>query len=134
MRDTLNTLIYRGATQVLRVGEFASAGQPVAPTPTPLIPTAGVTAPGGINFTDIAPSDGGIKSATIWKSIAQIVMYFGYGFTFLAFLTGIVVWGYGSAFLGRDTVEHAKKTILRASAGAILLGSAGAIWTWLITR
>lgn len=127
------------AVQLAMIRAVEGAGQrnpgdaAAAPTTTPIIQPTG-TAPGGMNFNDISPTDGGIKPVTIWRPIAQIVMYVGYGFTFLAFLAGIAVWGFGSAFLGRDTVEHAKKNILRAGGAAIILGSAGAIWTWLITR
>jgi len=109
---------------------------PVVPTPTTGGDTIDVTggAPGGLDFNDITVSDGGFKFFTTWKLLAGILMYAGYVIGFLAFLASIVVWCFGSKWFGRHTVDKAKIDLLLAAFGGVVLGSAGAVWTWLITR
>ncbi len=82
---------------------------------------------------NVPASDGGIKKLNIWITLASIIKYVGYGLTFLAFLCGIVVWGFGHYFLGQHATTSAKQVIIRAGAAAVFLGLAGTIWSWLIS-
>ena len=66
--------------------------------------------------------------------IANILMYIGYGGAFLAFLIGLIMWIVGHKIGGRHVLDEGKSTILRVMAGGMILGSAGAIWTWVVTQ
>lgn len=88
----------------------------------------------GIDFTQFKPSNEGLNKLDIWKMLANVLMYVGYGAAFLAFLVGLIMWAIGHKIGGRHVLEEAKTTILRAMFIGIALGSSGAIWNWLMTR
>ena len=99
-----------------------------APAPSP--------APGGpgIDFRNTGPvGNGGITKLDIWKNLAGILMYVGFAATFLAVIAGLIVWGFAGQFLGPHHVNQAKTNILRAGGVAAALGSAGAVWNWLVS-
>lgn len=98
------------------------------PTPEPT-PAGNGT---GIDFNQFQPSNEGLTQLDIWQVIANILMYVGYGSAFLATLIGIIMWVIGHKFGGRHVLDDGKTTILRSMAAGLLLGSAGAIWTWLV--
>lgn len=88
----------------------------------------------GIDFTQFKPSNEGLQQLDIWKMLANVLMYVGYGAAFLAFLVGLIMWAIGHKIGGRHVLEEAKTTILRAMFIGIALGSSGALWNWLMTR
>lgn len=96
--------------------------------------TGGGTNRSGIDFTQFKPSNEGLNKLDIWKMLANVLMYVGYGAAFLAFLVGLIMWAIGHKIGGRHVLEEAKTTILRAMFIGIALGSSGAIWNWLMTR
>lgn len=102
-------------------------------TSTGAVPNGG-TNRSGIDFTQFRPSNEGLEKLDIWKMLANVLMYVGYGAAFLAFLVGLIMWAIGHKIGGRHVLEEAKTTILRAMFIGIALGSSGAIWNWLMTR
>ena len=108
-------------------------------TPTVAV-TSGGTPPGsgtnssGIDWTQFKPSNEGLTQLDIWKTLANILLYVGYGAAFLAFLTGLIMWAFGHKIGGRHILEEAKTTIVRAIFVGAILGSAGLFWNWLMTR
>lgn len=103
-------------------------------TADPTAPGAGTGGTGGIDFSNFKPSNEGLQQLDIWKVIANILMYIGYGGAFLAFLIGLIMWGVGHKIGGRHVLDEGKTTIIRAIAVGMILGSAGAIWTWVVTQ
>ena len=99
---------------------------PVAPTGT-ADPGNG----GSLDFRNVKPSDGGIGKLDVFKTIAAIILFVGYGAGFLAFVAGLVVYGFGNRFLGQHALVAAKQDILRAGCIAMVLGVAGTMWFWL---
>ena len=100
-------------------------------------PTEDSTAPDGgvgINFNDFRPSNEGLTQLDIWRVIANILMYVGFGAAFLAFLIGLIMWGIGHKIGGRHVLDEGKSTIFRSIAVGMILGSAGAIWTWVVAQ
>lgn len=102
-------------------------------------PTGGASSGGGTNssgidFTQFKPSNEGLTKLDIWKVLANVLMYVGYGAAFLAFLIGLIMWAIGHKIGGRHVLEEAKTTILRAIVIGVILGSAGAFWNWLMSR
>lgn len=102
-------------------------------------PTGGASSSGGTNrsgidFTQFKPSNEGLNKLDIWKMLANVLMYVGYGAAFLAFLVGLIMWAIGHKIGGRHVLEEAKTTILRAMFIGIALGSSGALWNWLMSR
>jgi hypothetical protein len=88
----------------------------------------------GINWNDFKPSNEGLTQLDIWKTLANILMYLGYAAAFLAFLVGLILWVFGHKIGGRHLLDEAKTMILRAMAVGLILGSAGALWNWLMTQ
>lgn len=58
----------------------------------------------------------------IWRVLANILMYIGYGAAFLAFLIGLIMWGFGHKIGGRHVLDEGKTTIIRAIAVGMILG------------
>ena len=113
---------------------------PAGPTSSPALPTrnggtsGGSGGAGGIEFNQFHPSNDGLTQLDIWRVLANILMYIGYGAAFLAFLIGLIMWGFGHKIGGRHVLDEGKTTIIRAIAVGMILGSAGAIWTWVVSQ
>ena len=113
---------------------------PTSPTSSPALPTrnggtsGGSGGAGGIDFNQFHPSNEGLTQLDIWRVLANILMYIGYGAAFLAFLIGLIMWGFGHKIGGRHVLDEGKTTIIRAIAVGMILGSAGAIWTWVVAQ
>lgn len=110
---------------------------PAGPTSSPALPTRdGGTSggSGGIDFNRFHPSNEGLTQLDIWRVIANILLYIGYGGAFLAFLIGLIMWGVGHKVGGRHVLDEGKTTILRAIVVGMILGSVGAIWTWVVAQ
>ena len=107
-----------------------SGGTPTSGTPTGV----GANNNSGIDWTTFQPSNEGLTQLDIWKTLANILLYVGYGSAFLAFLVGLIMWAIGHKIGGRHVLEEAKTTILRAIIVGVILGSAGLFWNWLMTK
>jgi hypothetical protein len=103
---------------------------PDTATSTPPSGTGG----SGIDFTQFHPSNEGLQQLDIWKVIANILLYVGFGGAFLAFLLGLIMWVIGHKVGGRHVLDEGKTTILRAIGVGMILGSAGGIWTWVVNQ
>lgn len=116
---------------------MAPTDDPAGPTSSPALPTReGGTGggAGGIDFNQFHPSNEGLTQLDIWRVIANILLYIGYGGAFLAFLIGLIMWGVGHKVGGRHVLDEGKTTILRAIVVGMILGSVGAIWTWVVAQ
>ena len=125
------------------IGPGQGAAQAIAPTsgatPTGSVaPSGGVTPSGtnssGIDWTQFKPSNEGLTKLDVWKVLANILLYVGYGAAFLAFLIGLIMWAIGHKIGGRHILEEAKTTLLRALVVGVVLGSSGLLWNWLMTQ
>jgi len=108
----------------------ATAGPSPGASANPTAPAGG----SGIDFSEFHPSNEGLTQLDIWKTIANILMYVGFGAAFLAFLIGLIMWGAGHKIGGRHVLDEGKTTIFRAIAVGMILGSAGTIWTWVVAQ
>ncbi len=86
---------------------------------------------GGPDFTHIKPSSAGVPKTGWIFIVAQVIMFFGLGVSFLMALGGIVGWVAGSVFGGQHISQQAKGHMLRAAIGGVALSAAGGLWTWI---
>lgn len=112
----------------------SGGGTPTAAVTSGGTPTGSGTNSSGIDWTTFQPSNEGLTKLDIWKTIANILLYVGYGAAFLAFLAGLIMWAIGHKIGGRHVLEEAKTTILRSIIIGVILGSAGLFWNWLMTK
>ncbi len=68
----------------------------------------------------------------MWSTVAGVLMWLGYVVGFLVLIGCIIMWSSGGKIFGRHVGEEAKATAVRVCAGGLLLGSAGAIWSFVI--
>lgn len=92
------------------------------PTPPP---------PGGPDFSTITPDARGVPKSGVMFTIAQVILYFGLGISFIVLLGGLVTWVGGHLASGIHLSQNAKSHMLRAGFGGILLTAAGGLWTWI---
>lgn len=68
----------------------------------------------------------------MWSTIAGVLMWLGYVVGFLVLVGCIIMWSSGGKIFGRHVGEEAKTTAVRVCVGGLLLGSSGAIWSFVI--
>lgn len=86
--------------------------------------------PGGPDFSNIRPDPRGVPKAGVMFTIAQVLLFFGLGVSFIVLLGAIIVWVAGHMAGGMHLSQNAKTNMLRAGFGGILLTTAGGVWTW----
>jgi hypothetical protein len=87
--------------------------------------------PGGPDFSTITPDARGVPKSGVLFTIAQVILYFGLGISFIVLLGGLVTWVGGHLASGIHLSQNAKSHMLRAGFGGILLTAAGGLWTWI---
>lgn len=101
---------------------------PADTTGSSTAPTTGV----GINWEVRPVLPDALGRFNFWQTIAGVLVWAGYVLGFLVFLASIITWAAGGSIFGRHVSDEAKQKMLKVIVLALGLGSAGAIWSFLI--